>query len=115
MAANFEDVALEIDVRATESLLDSAEPCCLLDCREPAECAIVCLEGAVRIPMGEIPSRVGELAGFQNQRLIVYCHHGGRSLQVAQWLRQQGFGQAQSMAGGIDAWAVEIDQKLPRY
>ena len=70
MAANPEDVALEIDVRATQSLLASAEPCCLLDCREPAECAIVRLEGAVPVPMGEIPARIGELDAATARNLV---------------------------------------------
>jgi rhodanese-related sulfurtransferase len=45
----------------------------------------------------------------------VHCHHGGRSLRVVRWLREQGFSRAQSMAGGIDQWAVDIDPSLPRY
>jgi rhodanese-related sulfurtransferase len=46
---------------------------------------------------------------------VVHCHHGGRSLRVAHWLREQGFANAQSMAGGIDRWSQEIDPSVPRY
>ena len=56
-----------------------------------------------------------ELAPHRDRRIVVHCHLGGRSLQVAQWLRSQGFGRAQSMAGGIDTWACDIDKTLRRY
>jgi rhodanese-related sulfurtransferase len=52
---------------------------------------------------------------YRECEVVVHCHHGGRSMQVTRWLRQQGFAKAQSMAGGIDAWAAEIDTSLPRY
>jgi rhodanese-related sulfurtransferase len=55
------------------------------------------------------------LAAHRDRRIVVHCHHGGRSLRVANWLRGQGFEQAQSMAGGIDAWSTEIDPAVPRY
>ena len=60
-------------------------------------------------------TRVGELESFKSKEVVVHCHHGGRSLKVANWLRQQGFSKAQSMAGGIDEWAAEIDKSLTRY
>ncbi|HQU46751.1 MAG TPA: rhodanese-like domain-containing protein, partial [Pirellulales bacterium] len=59
--------------------------------------------------------RVSELEPHRGRAIVVHCHHGGRSLRVAQWLRQQGFAAAQSMSGGIDAWAAEIDPDVPRY
>ena len=65
--------------------------------------------------MSTIADRVGDLQGQEQARIIVYCHLGGRSLPVAHWLRQQGFAQAQSLAGGIDQWAAEIDPGMPRY
>jgi rhodanese-related sulfurtransferase len=65
--------------------------------------------------MSEFTERLGDLEPHRNTRIVVHCHHGGRSLRVATWLRQQGFPQAQSMAGGIDQWSQEIDPTVPRY
>jgi adenylyltransferase/sulfurtransferase len=91
------------------------EPLVLLDCREAEERAMCTIEGSTWIAMGELPERLGELAGQEEGRIVVYCHLGGRSLRVAHWLRQQGFRHAQSMAGGINAWAVEIEPAMARY
>jgi rhodanese-related sulfurtransferase len=55
------------------------------------------------------------LSAYREQPIVVHCHHGGRSLRVARWLREQGFRRAQSMSGGIEQWAVEIDSTLARY
>ena len=85
----------------------------LLDCREPWEYQTARMEGAVNIPMGEIPARVQELD--PDGHIIVVCHHGVRSLSVTAWLRQQGFEKAQSMTGGIDRWSRAIDPKVPIY
>jgi rhodanese-related sulfurtransferase len=110
------DLSSEIDVHSVNRLRASAdEPFLLLDCREPTEFELVRLEEAKLIPMGEIPSRVSELESYRDQRIVVYCHHGGRSQQVTQWLRQQGFSGAQNMTGGIDAWSCEVDSGKPRY
>lgn len=87
----------------------------LIDCREEDEWHICHLPDAVLVPL----SRFGELAPqyFTNmqEHLIIYCHHGMRSLRAAQWLRQHGFAHAQSMRGGVDAWADMVDPELPRY
>jgi rhodanese-related sulfurtransferase len=115
MSPTAEDLPLEIDVREVRSLLASTQDFLLLDCREPREYELANLPRAKLIPMREIPARVAELEEFRNQRIVVHCHHGIRSLQVTHWLRQQGFGKVQNMAGGIDAWAVEIEPTLPRY
>ncbi len=87
----------------------------LLDCREPVERNIAGIEPSRFLPMSEMMARIGELDALKERRLVVYCHHGVRSYQVAAWLRQQGFVEAQSMTGGIDAWSVEVDPKTPRY
>jgi rhodanese-related sulfurtransferase len=67
------------------------------------------------MPMSNITERLHELPGDKEARVVVFCHLGGRSLRVAMWLRQHGYSHAQSMAGGIDQWAAEIDPNLPRY
>ena len=106
---------LEISCRQTRELLDSGAPPLLLDCREQSEYDHVNIAEAVLLPMSEISTRVGELAGREEEHIVVHCHHGGRSAQVAMWLRGQGFAKAQSMAGGIDEWAVEIEPGMVRY
>src|SRR5688572_3996158 len=106
---------IEINVRDVEGLRSAGSDFLLLDCREPEEQRIATIEGSRLISMGELPERLGELSGREQGRVIVYCHLGGRSLRVAMWLRQQGFAEAQSMAGGIDEWAVEIELGMPRY
>ena len=111
------ELPLEINVFDTESLLLGSDPSgmLLLDCRRHDEYELVHIDGCKLIPMEEIHERVDELNEHRTQRVVVYCHLGGRSLRVAHWLRQQGFTQAQSMSGGVDAWAEQIDKSLPRY
>jgi adenylyltransferase/sulfurtransferase len=106
---------LEISVQDVRQLRDAGQDFLLLDCREPDEHAIAAIKGAKLLPMSEIADRVSELAGHERRRIVIHCHLGGRSLRVAAWLREQGFARAQSMAGGIDQWAVEVEPGMPRY
>lgn len=106
---------LEIDVETLRDKLAASDDFLLLDCREPNEFEFVRLEQATLIPMSELNERVDELEPHRDREIVVQCHHGGRSLRVAMWLRQRGFERACSLAGGIDAWAVQIDSSLPRY
>lgn len=105
---------LEVSVTELHVMLQQGEEVSLIDCREPAEHAIAALENARLMPMGSIPSCVEAVQALPAP-LIVYCHHGMRSAQTAQWLRANGVEHAQSLAGGIDAWAENIDPSLPRY
>ena len=107
-------LSLDIDVRTVKQMLDRGEKFMLLDCRENDEVATARIAGTLHIPMRDIPSRIAEL-GPAEGRVVVHCHHGGRSQRVTQFLRQQGFDKAQNMAGGIDAWSLEIDSSVPRY
>lgn len=93
----------------------SGEDFVFVDCRETDEYELVRIEGAKLLPISELAARVDELAPHKDQRIVVHCHHGGRSLQVANWLRRQGYSQAQSMDGGIDRWAIEIEPGMARY
>jgi len=86
----------------------------LLDCREPWEHQTARIEGALLMPMNEIPARAHQELD-PDAHVVVYCHHGVRSLNVTNWLRQQGFERVQSMRGGIDAWSREVDSKVPVY
>jgi len=85
----------------------------LLDVREPEELAIAKVEGAVHIPMRQVPARIAELD--RGRRIVVMCHHGMRSAQVAGFLREQGFAQVENLDGGIDAWAAVVDPSVRRY
>lgn len=106
---------IEIDCKTVKAKLDAAEPFLLLDCRNPDEHKLVNIPQARLIPMNEIPQRVGELDAFRQAEIVVHCHHGGRSLKVTHWLRQQGFENVRNLTGGIDQWAIDIDPSLPRY
>ncbi|MFI5335176.1 MAG: rhodanese-like domain-containing protein [Opitutales bacterium] len=85
----------------------------LLDVREPDELACCALAGATHIPMRDIPGALGQLP--PDRDILVLCHHGGRSLHVTRFLRANGFARATNVAGGIDAWAEQVDPTLTRY
>ncbi|MBL8470592.1 MAG: sulfurtransferase [Rhodocyclaceae bacterium] len=85
----------------------------LLDVREAHEWNIGHLAGAQHMPMHSVPGRMGELA--RDADIVCICHHGGRSAQVAMFLKQQGYSKIYNLAGGVDAWACEIDPAMPRY
>ena len=86
----------------------------LIDVREPWEFSAARIPGSVLMPMGEVPARAHQELD-PDERLVILCHHGQRSLNVTAWLRNQGFEQAQSLRGGIDAWASVIDPAVGRY
>ena len=89
----------------------------VLDVREPAELAIASVKPdgftLLTIPMGTIPLRLAELD--PQQPIACLCHHGGRSMQVAQFLSSRGFENVANIAGGIHAWAAEVDPSLNTY
>ena len=94
-------------------MIDSGRDFVLLDVREEWEYQLVHIEGAVSIPLGELPKRFGELSPIDE--IVVYCHHGMRSLDAAYLLQQLGFKSVLSVVGGIDRWASEIAPNLERY
>ncbi|TWT33383.1 rhodanese-like domain-containing protein [Blastopirellula retiformator] len=109
------DAPIEISVHEVKNLLDSGDKFLLLDCRQENEYDFAKIEGAVLIPMNELPERIAELEPYRETPLVVHCHLGGRSLRVTHWLRQNGFAQAQNMTGGITQWSQEIDDSVPTY
>ena len=115
MSNGGEELPLEIDVRAVDAMRARGEDFVLLDVREQEEYDLVHIEGARLTPMSQIQARLEELKPLREKPIVVHCHHGGRSEQVTHWLRANGFTHVQNMAGGIDAWAAEVDPSLPRY
>ncbi len=90
----------------------------LIDCRRPDEWNLCRISGAVLMPLSDLPNlrdQVEDHLGPHPRMIVVYCHHGRRSLQAASILRQLGFARTYSMAGGIDQWSIEIDPSVPRY
>lgn len=104
---------IEIDVEDLDARLKSGEAVQVVDVREPWELDVARLAGTIDIPMSTLPK--GLCSIDQEKPLAVICHHGGRSLQVARWLRQQGYARAQSVRGGLDVWSQAIDPNIPRY
>ena len=91
----------------------ASEELVVLDVREPYEIATAALEGALVMPMGEVPARLAELP--PDRPIVVMCHHGARSANVTAFLNANGFSGAVNLAGGIDAWSVQIDAGVARY
>lgn len=110
-----EPTDLELTPRQVMSLRRDDPSAVLLDCRLAEEYAIARLDGAVLVPMHEMPDHMESLRQYAGRRIVVYCHRGVRSLRVAAWLREQGFAGACSMVGGIDRWSTEVDASVPRY
>jgi adenylyltransferase/sulfurtransferase len=105
--------AFEMSVSELKKWMDEGRELTLLDVRNPPEWEICRIEGAKLIPMGEIQDRLGELDPAAV--IVAHCHHGARSARVVNFLRQMGFSRAINLAGGIDAWSLEVDPKVPRY
>lgn len=106
---------LEIDAPSVKEKLDRQADLLLLDCREQLEFNHVHIDSATLVPMSEISTRLEELTPHKQREIVVYCHHGGRSLQVTIWLKQQGFANVKSLSGGIDEWAQTIQPGMVRY
>jgi rhodanese-related sulfurtransferase len=87
----------------------------LVDCREADELDICQIAGNEWVPLGKFPEAVEALAADSAHGVVVYCHHGMRSLRAAEFLRARGITKAFSMHGGIDAWSQRIDPSVPRY
>jgi rhodanese-related sulfurtransferase len=105
--------SLEISPTEASELLDTGKAR-LIDVRETWELSQAYVEGAEAIPMGEIAARAPhELK--PDEHLLILCHRGQRSLNVAIWLRNQGYENVQSVSGGISAWAAQVDPSIGRY
>jgi len=85
----------------------------VLDVREPWEQEVCLIPESLTIPMQQVPARLQELPADTD--IVVVCHHGMRSLQVAGFLQQSGFERIYNLTGGIAAWADQVDPDMPRY
>jgi molybdopterin/thiamine biosynthesis adenylyltransferase/rhodanese-related sulfurtransferase len=108
-----EDVVPVISVTDLKKKLDAREDFLLLDVREPYEYDIARIPGAKLIPLGELPSRMSELDTAQE--IALHCKTGRRSAQALRLLQEAGFSKLANVTGGIEAWANEIDQSVPKY
>jgi len=85
----------------------------LVDVRTAGEHAICALPSSKLLPLDQLPGSLDELP--KDEEIVLYCHHGMRSMNAAIWLQQQGWSKVKSLAGGIDRWSLSIDPKVPRY
>ncbi len=108
-----QDARMQISPEELSAMLADGAPLRLLDVRSREEYEAVKLPGADLMTQEILQRLFGE--SDKAQRIVVYCHHGVRSLDSAAYLAGHGFSNVKSLAGGIDAWSCEIDQNLPRY
>ena len=87
----------------------------LIDCRELDELDLCKIDGCEWVPLGEFPFSLDKLTADVERGVVVYCHHGMRSLRAAAFLRSNGVAKAFSMSGGIDEWSAFVDPEVPRY
>lgn len=111
---------METDVATVKRWIDqgsdeSGVAIYLLDCREPGEYQTASIQPSHLVPLSQWPPAPAIMDAMRGKQVVVYCHHGGRSLRAAQWLRLNGFPGTLSMAGGIDVWSQRIDPSVPRY
>ena len=107
---------LEISVQETRRLLAAGgSGLRLIDVRDPDEYGYCRLPRAELIPLATLPADASTSLADKDAHLLLYCHHGMRSARAAEILRQLGYTNAQSVAGGIDRWSQEIDSTVPRY
>lgn len=109
------DPAWEVTPRQVKSLLDKQQDFVFIDCRLPNEHAITSIDGAKLIPLQQLNQRIGELRGLEKQNVIIHCRSGQRSLTFARALREQGFENVHSMAGGILLWNKDVNPGGPQY
>jgi len=104
----------QMSVEELKSKMDAGEKIRLVDVREQSEYETARIDGSVLIPLSQFAQKaLQELK--PDQEIVVHCHHGGRSQRACEFLSAQGFTNLANLAGGIDAWSVKVDSKVPRY
>lgn len=109
----FRNLVPSIKPHEAQAKLRGGESLFLLDVREHHEVGRASVEGAVNIPMGEVPNQLGRIP--KDREVAVLCHHGARSAQVVAYLLRQGFRTVLNVEGGIDLWSTDVDPTIPRY
>jgi rhodanese-related sulfurtransferase len=104
-----------IRVEELAEKIDKGEPVYLVDVRYAWENEFCQLPNSILIPLPELPARLDEVRPPHGAMVIVYCHHGVRSMSGASILQEAGFSNVASLVGGIDAWSARVDPKVPRY
>lgn len=105
----------EVTPRQVQAMRQNNEDFILVDCRTPAEYEVAHIQGSELVPLRDMANRTDHLEEWSDRKLIIHCHHGVRSLQMTAMLREQGFKNVWSMAGGIDLWAQDIEPGMRRY
>jgi adenylyltransferase/sulfurtransferase len=105
----------EVTPREVKSMLDSGEKFWFVDCREPNEWQITHIDGATLVPLQSIESHVEEIRKHKDDKVVVHCKSGGRSMKFAQILKNAGVEDVRSMAGGILLWNKDINPGGPQY
>ena len=108
------DLPWEIEPEEAAALLRSGEAR-MIDVRESDEWAVCRIAGSELLPLGQVAAEAGARLPDPAARILVTCHHGMRSMHAVQWLRARGWERAQSVAGGVDRWAEEIEPTMARY
>ncbi len=104
-----------VNAADVKQMMDEGKEFTLLDVREPQELEICQVDGSTHIPMGDIHERYLELGEDPNRLIVVMCHHGSRSEMVMHQLWGLGYQNCKNLVGGIDAWSLDVDPKVPRY
>jgi adenylyltransferase/sulfurtransferase len=102
----------QLPVKELKRRLDAGEDIFVLDVREPYEYQIANIGGTL-IPQNDVPKRLAEID--RNREIVVQCRSGSRSQRIAELLAQSGYPNVKNLAGGILAWADEIDPKIQKY
>ncbi|CAA9393079.1 MAG: Molybdopterin-synthase adenylyltransferase [uncultured Phycisphaerae bacterium] len=105
----------EVTPRDVKAMQDRGDEFVFIDCRLPNEAAITAIPGAKLIPLQQLAQRFDEIKDRYQEKVVVHCRSGARSLQFAQALRQAGFKDVKSMAGGILLWNKDVNPGGPQY
>jgi molybdopterin/thiamine biosynthesis adenylyltransferase/rhodanese-related sulfurtransferase len=105
----------EMSAAEVRAALERGDEFLLLDVREPGEWETARIEAAQLLPLSELEARLAELEAWRGRRVVVHCHHGGRSARACEILAAQGFRNVANLAGGIEAWSLTVDPAVPRY
>lgn len=108
-------MALEITPRELAKQLENGQPIRLIDVRQVWENQLAKLPDSLFIPLNELPTRAAEIPPEPATLIVIYCHHGVRSMSAADYLYRLGHFNVRSLAGGIDAWSCEVDPTVQRY